>query len=242
MRVAVVVRAHARRDAGHHPHPRLAEVERSADQGHCGFSPTACLRVARWRSAAKTSNSRSSATWTLLSRRRQARCPGSGLGKPMAEVATGKMAAPFTTLSSMVLSHAGEEGGRRCRSRPAVQVAGRQPEVDASSQAEGKAAVIGGPPAAMPPGRLDGRMLLTHHHRLGGAGAPLPGVHGYERTVRVESGQAPRRNHQGAPRRRHRRERSGADPQALRQPQQPGSKASPRRSSRSRRCCASGSR
>ena len=32
------------------------------------------------------------------------------LGKPMAEVATGKVAAPFTTLSSMVLSHATEEG------------------------------------------------------------------------------------------------------------------------------------
>ena len=32
------------------------------------------------------------------------------LGKPMAEVASGKMAAPFNTLSSMVLSHASEEG------------------------------------------------------------------------------------------------------------------------------------
>ena len=32
------------------------------------------------------------------------------LGKPMAEVATGKMAAPFNTLASMVLSHATEEG------------------------------------------------------------------------------------------------------------------------------------
>jgi pilus assembly protein CpaE len=32
------------------------------------------------------------------------------LGKPMAEVASGKMAAPFTQLSSMVLSHASEEG------------------------------------------------------------------------------------------------------------------------------------
>ncbi|MFL6772385.1 MAG: pilus assembly protein CpaE, partial [Sphingomicrobium sp.] len=32
------------------------------------------------------------------------------LGKPMAEVATGKMAAPFTQLSSMVLSHASEDG------------------------------------------------------------------------------------------------------------------------------------
>jgi pilus assembly protein CpaE len=32
------------------------------------------------------------------------------LGKPMAEVAGGKMSAPFTQLSSMVLSHASEEG------------------------------------------------------------------------------------------------------------------------------------
>src|SRR6186713_1323100 len=32
------------------------------------------------------------------------------LGKPMAEIATGKMAAPFTQLSNMVLSHATEEG------------------------------------------------------------------------------------------------------------------------------------
>jgi pilus assembly protein CpaE len=32
------------------------------------------------------------------------------LGTPMAEVATGKMAVPFNTLSNMVLSHATEEG------------------------------------------------------------------------------------------------------------------------------------
>jgi pilus assembly protein CpaE len=32
------------------------------------------------------------------------------LGKPMAEVASGKMSAPFTQLSGMVLSHASEEG------------------------------------------------------------------------------------------------------------------------------------
>jgi pilus assembly protein CpaE len=32
------------------------------------------------------------------------------LGKPMAEVASGKMAAPFAALSNMVLSHASEEG------------------------------------------------------------------------------------------------------------------------------------
>jgi len=32
------------------------------------------------------------------------------LGKPMAEIATGKLAAPFTTLSNMVLSHASDDG------------------------------------------------------------------------------------------------------------------------------------
>jgi pilus assembly protein CpaE len=32
------------------------------------------------------------------------------LGKPLAEVASGKMAAPFAQLSSVVLSHASEEG------------------------------------------------------------------------------------------------------------------------------------
>ena len=32
------------------------------------------------------------------------------LGKPMAEVASGKMVAPFNTLATMVLSHATEEG------------------------------------------------------------------------------------------------------------------------------------
>jgi len=32
------------------------------------------------------------------------------LGKPIAEIASGKMAAPFTQLSNMVLSHASEEG------------------------------------------------------------------------------------------------------------------------------------
>ena len=33
------------------------------------------------------------------------------LGKPMAEIASGKMSAPFNTLLNMVLSHATEEGG-----------------------------------------------------------------------------------------------------------------------------------
>jgi pilus assembly protein CpaE len=37
------------------------------------------------------------------------------LGKPIAEIATGKMAAPFTQLSNMVLSHASEEGASEAR-------------------------------------------------------------------------------------------------------------------------------
>jgi pilus assembly protein CpaE len=32
------------------------------------------------------------------------------LGKPMAEVASGKLASPFNTLSGMVLNHSSEEG------------------------------------------------------------------------------------------------------------------------------------
>jgi pilus assembly protein CpaE len=32
------------------------------------------------------------------------------LGKPMAEVASGKLGAPFNSLSGMVLNHASEEG------------------------------------------------------------------------------------------------------------------------------------
>src|SRR5262249_50180134 len=38
------------------------------------------------------------------------------LGKPMAEVASGKLAAPFTQLSGLVLSHASEEGAARTES------------------------------------------------------------------------------------------------------------------------------
>ena len=37
-------------------------------------------------------------------------CACASCAKPMAEVATGKMAAPFNTLTNMVLSHATEEG------------------------------------------------------------------------------------------------------------------------------------
>ena len=35
------------------------------------------------------------------------------LGKPMAEVASGKFSTPFNALSGMVLNHASEEGARR---------------------------------------------------------------------------------------------------------------------------------
>jgi len=42
------------------------------------------------------------------------------LGKPMAEVAGGKMAAPFNTLSNMVLSHASDEGAAPDANAPAA--------------------------------------------------------------------------------------------------------------------------
>jgi pilus assembly protein CpaE len=42
------------------------------------------------------------------------------LGKPMAEVAGGKMAAPFSTLSNMVLSHASDEGAGGDKAAPAA--------------------------------------------------------------------------------------------------------------------------
>jgi pilus assembly protein CpaE len=42
------------------------------------------------------------------------------LGKPMAEVASGKMAGPFNTLSNMVLSHASDEGAASDGSAPAA--------------------------------------------------------------------------------------------------------------------------
>jgi pilus assembly protein CpaE len=38
------------------------------------------------------------------------------LGKPMAEVASGKLASPFNTLSGMVLNHASEEGAAEAKS------------------------------------------------------------------------------------------------------------------------------
>jgi len=39
------------------------------------------------------------------------------LGKPMAEVATGKLAGPFNTLSNMVLSHASDEGAQAAEAK-----------------------------------------------------------------------------------------------------------------------------
>jgi pilus assembly protein CpaE len=41
------------------------------------------------------------------------------LGKPMAEVASGKMTAPFNTLSNMVLSNASDEGAAQDKSAAA---------------------------------------------------------------------------------------------------------------------------
>ena len=42
------------------------------------------------------------------------------LGKPMAEVAGGKMSAPFNSLSNMVLSHASDEGAAGNAKAPAA--------------------------------------------------------------------------------------------------------------------------
>ena len=87
------------------------------------------------------------------------------LGKPMAEIATGKLAAPFTTLSNMVLSHASDDGAAvetkgKCRR----QVAGRQSEVDAR-QAEGRASGLtirprgrGGASPPRPAAKTDGTL------------------------------------------------------------------------------------
>jgi pilus assembly protein CpaE len=41
------------------------------------------------------------------------------LGKPMAEVASGKMSGPFNALSSVVLNHASEEGQAAADAQPA---------------------------------------------------------------------------------------------------------------------------
>ena len=43
------------------------------------------------------------------------------LGKPMAEIASGKMSAPFIQLSNMVLSHASEDGAVEVKSVAAVK-------------------------------------------------------------------------------------------------------------------------
>ena len=41
------------------------------------------------------------------------------LGKPLAEIATGKMAVPFNTLFNMVLSHASEDGAAESQDKSA---------------------------------------------------------------------------------------------------------------------------
>ena len=46
------------------------------------------------------------------------------LGKPMAEIASGKLAAPFTTLSNMVLSHASDDGAA-LENKPKVTAGGK---------------------------------------------------------------------------------------------------------------------
>ena len=80
------------------------------------------------------------------------------LGKPLAEVASGKMSAPFNQLSSVVLSHASEEGAATDKSKAAgAQVAGRQSEVDAGeAEGQGRLSVVGcGRTAQQRAGRQD---------------------------------------------------------------------------------------
>ena len=138
--VAVVVsRADAGRDARHHPHPRLAEVERAADQGHRRRQRRALGRRAGNQPQGFRAVDRAPVDIVFPDDGKLA-AQAAKLGKPMAEVATGKMAAPFTSLSNMVLSHATEEGAGADAPAGGAQVAGRQSEVDAG-QAEGEGSV-----------------------------------------------------------------------------------------------------
>ncbi len=128
-------------DARHDPHPRLAEVERTADQGdrgrqrrpvgrRAGDQPQGFravdrtlgrhrLPVRRARSPPRRPSSAS--RWLKL---RAASCPRRSTRSP-----------------SMVLSHASEEGSAAEASASSqCQVAGRQPEVDAR-EAEGQGRV-----------------------------------------------------------------------------------------------------
>jgi hypothetical protein len=78
------------------------QVERSANQGHRVREPRTVRRSAR--------DQQEGFRAIVFPDDRKTAAQAAKLGKPMAEIATGKMAAPFTQLSNMVLSHASEEG------------------------------------------------------------------------------------------------------------------------------------
>ena len=140
------------------------------------------------------------------------------LGKPMAEVASGKMAAPFNTLSNMVLSHASDEGAGARPRRRRGEVAGRQSEVDAF-EAEGQGGGVSDRVRRPSPRPQELRGEGTNALWLlliGGVGALGLAFMAMRGPSAAQSAQAPHGAHQGAPRRRHRRQRPGADPQAFR--------------------------
>src|SRR6476469_1680633 len=142
------------------------------------------------------------------------------LGKPMAEVASGKLAAPFNTLSGMVLNHASEEG-----SAPEAAAGGSKSLVgnlkSMLAKPKDKAAEAANCRRSVERGGQELRgeggyaLVAPHHRRLRRA---VPRVQCDERPVRVEDTQAPDRAHQGASWRRHCRQRPGAEPQIVRRP------------------------
>ena len=103
-------RADACGDARHDPRPRLAEVERSADQGDRRCQRRALGRRAGDQPQGLRAVDRAPGGHRLPVRRasspRRRRSSESRWRKSPA----GKMAAPFNSLSNMVLSHATEEG------------------------------------------------------------------------------------------------------------------------------------
>ena len=124
------------------------------------------------------------------------------LGKPLAEVASGKMSAPFNTLSNVVLSHASEEGvAAEARPRRRRQVAGRQSEVDAGeAERQGRvscaSAAGSGWRTLVAPARLRGEgtnVLVAHPDRRPRRARAR--LHRPARPLGVEGGQAPHGAH-----------------------------------------------
>jgi pilus assembly protein CpaE len=75
----------------------LAWLKSNAPQTKVVVVANRMPRAARWRSAARISSSRSSAVDIVFPDDGKAAAQAAKLGKPMAEVAGGKMAAPFTS-------------------------------------------------------------------------------------------------------------------------------------------------